>query len=206
MHCLPNSTEMTADLRLIQQGICDGNEMALTELYRLFHRKLHYFSTSIVKSPEDAEEIVEDIFVKLWANRKDVLYIENLSVYLYVAVKNRSYNAMVQKGKAVHYSFEDMENDMVAPSLDPHKLLVSAEMMKSMQLAIDTLPPRCKMIFRLIREDGLQYKEVAQILNISVNTIDVQMAIATKKICAILNQDDPEGKLLPKPNSAGRKN
>lgn len=197
---------MTANLRLIQQGICGGNEMALTELYRLFHNKLHYFSTSIVKSPEDAEEIVEDIFVKLWANRQEILHIENLSVYLYVAVKNRSYNVMTQKGKAVYHSFDDMETDMPSPSLDPYKLLVSAEMMKRMQLAIDTLPPRCKMIFRLIREDGLQYKEVAQILSISVNTIDVQMAIATKKICAILNQDDPEGKLLPKPNSAGRKN
>ena len=191
---------MTANLRLIQQGICDGNEMALTELYLLFHSRLHSFSSSIVRSPEDAEEIVEDIFVRIWANRKDILRIENLSVYLYVAVKNRSYNLLVQRGKSIHYSYEDMEDDMAAPSLDPHKLLVSAEMMKKMQDAIESLPPRCKMVFRLVREDGLQYKEVGQILGISVNTIDVQMAIATKRICTMLEQQDGEVKLLPKSN------
>jgi RNA polymerase sigma-70 factor (family 1) len=189
---------MTVNLRLIQQGICDGNEPALTELYKLFHNRLHHFSSSIVRSAQDAEEIVEDIFVRIWANRKEILRIENLSVYLYVAVKNRSYNLLVQRGRSVHYSYEDMEDDMAAPSLDPHKLLVSEEMMKRMQTAIESLPPRCKMVFRLIREDGLQYKEVAQILNISVNTIDVQMAIATKRICAILEQDT-ELKLFPKP-------
>lgn len=191
---------MTANLRLIQQGICDGSETALTELYRLFHGRLHSFSSSLVRSPEDAEEIVEDVFVKIWANRKDILRIDNLSVYLYVAVKNRSYNLLAQRGKSVHYSYEDMEDDMSAPSLDPHKLLVSAEMMKRMQQAVESLPPRCKMVFRLVREDGLPYKEIGQILGISVNTIDVQMAIATKKICAILEQQDGEVKFLPKSN------
>jgi RNA polymerase sigma-70 factor (family 1) len=196
---------MTANLRLIQQGICDGNEMALTELYRLFHSRLHYFSTSIVRSSEDAEELVEDVFVKLWANRKEILHIENLSVYLYVAVKNRSYNLLVKRGRTPYYSFEDMLEEMSTPSLDPHKLLVSAEMMKRMQSAIEALPPRCKMIFRLIREDGLQYKEVAHILNISVNTIDVQMAIATKRICTFLEQQDGEVKLFPKSNSSSNR-
>ncbi|MEI9806509.1 MAG: sigma-70 family RNA polymerase sigma factor [Bacteroidota bacterium] len=60
-------------------------------------------------------------------------------------------------------------------------------MMDRMHQVIETLPPRCKMIFKLIREDGLKYKEVAEILNISVNTIDAQMAIAVKKICAALH-------------------
>ena len=193
---------MTSDLRLVQQGIRDGNETALTELYRLFHSRLHHFSTAIVKSPADAEEIVEDIFVKIWANRKDILCIDNLSVYLYVAVKNRSFNLLTQKGRPVHYGLEEMDEGAASPSLDPHKLLVSAEMMKRMQLAVGLLPPRCKMIFRMIREDGLQYREVAQILNISVNTIDVQMAIATKRLCAMLELQDGEMKFLPGRSSA----
>jgi RNA polymerase sigma-70 factor (ECF subfamily) len=64
-------------------------------------------------------------------------------------------------------------------------------MMDRMQQAVETLPPRCKMIFKLIREDGLKYKEVSEILNISVNTIDVQMAIAVKKICTALHIQKP---------------
>jgi RNA polymerase sigma factor (sigma-70 family) len=65
--------------------------------------------------------------------------------------------------------------------------LVTAEMMKRMQQAVDNLPPRCKMIFKLVREDGLKHREVAEILNISLNTVDVQMAIAIRKICTELN-------------------
>lgn len=182
---------MTADLRLIQQGIYDGNEMALTGLYRLFYSKLHYFSQSIVRSPEDAEEIVEDVFVKLWANRQQITTIENLSVYLYVAVKNRSFNLMTRKGRTIS-SPDLLAADSSIVSSDPYKLLVEAEMLTRMQAAIELLPPRCKLIFRLIREDGLQYREVAEILNISINTIDAQMAIATKKICTLLSRQDPD--------------
>jgi DNA-directed RNA polymerase specialized sigma24 family protein len=65
--------------------------------------------------------------------------------------------------------------------------MITSEMMANMQHAIDDLPPRCKMIFKLIREDGLKYKEVSDILNISVNTIDAQMAIAVRKICTALH-------------------
>jgi len=61
--------------------------------------------------------------------------------------------------------------------------------MHKMQQAVESLPPRCKMIFKLIREDGLKHKEVAEVLNISVNTVDVQMAIAIKKICTSLQMN-----------------
>jgi len=64
--------------------------------------------------------------------------------------------------------------------------MITAEIDKIIREAVDALPPRCKMIFKLIREDGLKYKEVSQILNIAVNTIDVQMAIAVKRIAAAL--------------------
>jgi RNA polymerase sigma-70 factor (ECF subfamily) len=58
-----------------------------------------------------------------------------------------------------------------------------------MQAAVEALPPRCKMIFKLVREDGLKYREIAEILNISVNTIDAQMAIAVKKLTAAIEAD-----------------
>jgi RNA polymerase sigma-70 factor (ECF subfamily) len=64
----------------------------------------------------------------------------------------------------------------------PEQLMISGEMARKMAEAVNNLPPRCKIIYKLIREDGLKYKEVASILEISVNTIDVQMAIACKKI------------------------
>lgn len=150
------------------------------------------FAQSLVRSKEIAEELVEDVFVKLWANRFKAAEIENITVYLYVAVKNRALNALSQKAQdLVSAPFDFLDTTVDEFAADPYDLMITAEMMDRMRQAIDSLPPRCKMIFKLIREDGLKYKEVAEILNISVNTIDVQMAIAVKKICTVLHIDKP---------------
>jgi RNA polymerase sigma-70 factor (family 1) len=178
---------MTSSLPHIQQGIYAGNEQCLAELYKVFSKRLHHFARVITRSPEVAEEIVEDVFVKLWSNRHRINEVENLTVYLYVAVKNRSLNAISQKATdLIKAPFDDLDIEAGQVVSDPYNLLVTAEMMKRMQQAVDNLPPRCKMIFKLVREDGLKHREVAEILNISINTVDVQMAIAIKKICAEL--------------------
>jgi RNA polymerase sigma-70 factor (ECF subfamily) len=178
---------MTNSLLHIQQGIHANNEQCLAELYRLFSKRLHHFARVITRSHEMAEEIVEDVFVKLWSNRSRITEIDNLTVYLYVAVKNRSLNALSQKaGELVRAPFDDLEIEASQMATDPYNLLVTAEMMKRMQQAVENLPPRCKMIFKLVREDGLKHREVAEILNVSINTVDVQMAIAIKKICTEL--------------------
>jgi RNA polymerase sigma-70 factor (ECF subfamily) len=76
--------------------------------------------------------------------------------------------------------------------------MITREMMDKMNAAIEALPPRCKMIFKLVREDGLQYKEVGEILHISVKTIDAQMAIAVKRICAAVGLHQKKKSLLQK--------
>jgi len=162
--------------------------MAFTQLYVHFGKKLIHFASSLVRSKEIAEELVEDVFVKLWANRSSINEIENLTVYLYVAVKNRSLNSLSHKAKElIAAPFDYLDTTLDEFASDPYDIMITSEMMASMQHAIEDLPPRCKMIFKLIREDGLKYKEVADILNISVNTIDAQMAIAVKKICTALH-------------------
>jgi RNA polymerase sigma-70 factor (ECF subfamily) len=179
---------MTVQLQELQQMIAASNEAAFTQLYLLFGKKLIQFAVSLVRSKETAEELVEDVFVKLWSNRHKITGIENLTVYLYVAVKNRSLNSISEKARQlIQAPFDDLDIEVSDMAADPYNLLVTSEMMQKMQQAVESLPPRCKMIFKLVREDGLRYKEVADILNISVNTIDVQMAIAIKKICTMLS-------------------
>ncbi len=183
----------------IQQGICRGEEQSLASLYKLFNKRLIQFARVVTRSGDLAEEVVEDVFVKLWTNRHKIMEIENLTVYLYVSVKNRSLNCNSQKARElIQAPYDDLDIEVGDMAADPYNLLVSAEMMQKMQQAVESLPARCKMIFKLVREDGLRYKEVAAILNISVNTIDVQMSIAIKKICTLLDMDRPHLS-LPKP-------
>ena len=175
------------DFHSLQNQVSKGDQQAFARLYGLFNKRLLAFSISLVHSPEIAEEVVEDVFVKLWANRSEAAAIRNLAVYLYVAVKNQSLNRLSSIAKDLHKQpFDSLDPGVEAFRDDPHDLMVTAEMLAKMNQVIDQLPPRCKMIFKLIREDGLRYKEVSEILNISVKTIDAQMAIAIKRICEAL--------------------
>lgn len=167
----------------LQRRIAEGDEVAFTRLYGLFHKRLYYFSLSLVRLPDTAQEVVEDVFTKLWINRSRLKDIENPSVYLYVAVKNQSLNRLSVKAKEwIVSGLDETTTSVAAIGNDPLSQLMTAEMLSRVNRAIEQLPSRCKMIFKLVREDGLRYKEVAQILNISVNTIDVQMAIAVRRI------------------------
>lgn len=169
----------------ILQRIADGNEQAFASLYNDFREKLLRFSYSITRSKQSAEEIVEDIFINIWCKRQDLPEIKNISVYLYTAVKNRSLNVLSKKTYDIitaPYDFLHIEFQRFGNT--PFDLLVTREMMQQMNAAVEALPARCKMIFKLVREDGLAYKEVAEILNISAKTVDAQMAIAVKKICS----------------------
>lgn len=171
-----------------QQLVSEGNEQAFEMVYNNYHKKLIAFSKNYTGSKEQAEEIVEDVFVKLWCNRENVTQIKNLNVYLYTSVKHQSLNALSQEARrVVTESLEVSEYDVQSEDNSPHDLLVTSELMQSIQSAIESLPPRCKLIFQMVREDKLHYREIAEILNISVNTIDVQMAIAVKRLCSALN-------------------
>ena len=185
-------------LAQIQQRLSLSDESALIGLYQTCYKRLFHFAKSIVRTHELAEEAVEDVFIKLWCRRNSISEIQDLNVYLYTAVKNASLNILSQKAKdLVAAPFDFLNIELEDELISPADILITSEMMRKMQEAIDTLPPRCKIIFKLIREDGLRYKEVAEILNISINTIDAQMAIAVKKLCLALNIEKPFKTLRP---------
>ncbi len=182
-----NDHDNSVQLRELQARIAINDQAAFTQLYLHFGKRLIHFATTLVRSKETAEELTEDVFVKLWSNRIHITEIENITVYLYVAVKNKALTSLSLKARQLVLApFDFLDTSVDSFAADPYDLMITSEMMDRMHQAVEALPPRCKMIFKLIREDGLKYKEVAEILNISVNTIDVQMAIAVKKICSAL--------------------
>ncbi|WP_300597636.1 RNA polymerase sigma-70 factor [Niabella sp.] len=171
----------------MRERIAEGDEGAFTRLYGLFHKRLYHFSLSLVRLPDTANEVVEDVFTRMWLNRARLKEIHNPSVYLYVAVKNQSLNRLAVKAREwIVSGLDETTTSVAAIDGDPFTQVVTAEMLRRVNHAVEQLPPRCKMIFKLVREDGLRYKEVAEILNISVNTIDVQMATAVRRISEAL--------------------
>jgi RNA polymerase sigma-70 factor (ECF subfamily) len=159
---------------------------AYKELYILLFDGLHKFSYSLIKSREGAEEIVSDVFVKLWQIRDQLSQIDNLKVYLYTITKNFSLNYITKNSKYPIVHLEQMNVETVIEIISPEDLYISGEAISRVKQVIHELPPQCKLIFQLVKDEGLKYKEVATVLNISVFTVRNQVAIATRKIAEAL--------------------
>jgi RNA polymerase sigma-70 factor (family 1) len=165
------------------------DQQAYRELYTSLYSYLFGFAKTIVQSRESAEEVVSDVFIKLWERRKELEKIENLKVYLYVATRNIAFNYLDKQKRNSTNSIDDVEAEFTSIDFDPEQLLITADMLALIQKAIDQLPPKCKIIFKLAKEDGLKYREVAEVLNISVKTVENQLAIALYKIGTAVSFD-----------------
>jgi RNA polymerase sigma-70 factor (family 1) len=159
---------------------------AYKELYLLMYPNLHKFCYSFTRSKEVAEEVVSDVFIKLWQIRSQLSSINNLRVYLYSISKNLSLNYLAQASRNPAVQSEHINIESFIDFRDPEDVFISKETIQKIKLLIQELPPQCKLIFFLVREDGLSYKEVGEILNLSVFTVRNQLAIATKKIAEAL--------------------
>jgi RNA polymerase sigma-70 factor (family 1) len=167
-----------------QIALCDDMK-AYRRLYELLYERLFWFSFSFVKSREVAEEIVSDVFIKLWSIRNELRSIDNLTVYLYIIAKNFSLNYITKRYKYPQVSLDDIQFEVVT-SITPEDLYISTEIGQKIKEAIAQLPSQCKLIFQMVREDGLKPKEVAAILNIAEITVRNQLTIAAKKIARML--------------------
>ncbi|MCU0381888.1 MAG: RNA polymerase sigma-70 factor [Chitinophagaceae bacterium] len=162
------------------------DESAYKELFFQFFNTLTRFSTGIVHSGETAEEIVSDVFIQLWKDRTKLEQIQDLQLYLFIAVKNNSLRASRQQQKKGTLSVEEMQVELESTYLDPAQKIMSAEALQSIHTAINNLPPRAKLIFKLAKEDKMRYKDIANLLDISVKTVDNQLSIAIRKIAVAI--------------------
>jgi RNA polymerase sigma-70 factor (family 1) len=186
MNC--KSTNETLLLGL-KEKIAASDQNSFRQLFHLYAKKLTQFAFAIVKSNEAAREIVDEVFIKIWKNRSSITTIQNLTVYLYTAIKNTSLNYLSARAKQNMVESFDFFSIQLSDNNSPEKTLISSELLKKINAAIDQLPPRCKMVFKLVREDGLSYKEVGAILKISPKTVDAQMMIAVKQISEKVRMD-----------------
>jgi RNA polymerase sigma-70 factor (family 1) len=179
---------------LISQIAQYDDALAYRELFIIYHRKLVSFSASITRCIESSEEIVSDVFMKIWLQRNTLTTIANFHLYIYIVTKNLSINRLLKDKKRRSFSLDEMEVDITSLSLDPEMMMITSEMNRRIQEAIQMLPPRCRLVFKLIKEDGLTYRETAELMELSLKTIENQMTIAFRKIGECIRLE------LPKPS------
>lgn len=162
------------------------DEAAYKELFMQMFGSLTRFATGILHSKEIAEEIVSDVFISIWNDRSKLNEIEDLQLYLFVAVKHNSFRKVKQQNKKATLSLDEMKVETDSLYQNPEDKMISSESMKDIETAINHLPQRARLIFKLAKEDRMRYKEIAALLDISVKTVDHQLAIALRKITLAL--------------------
>jgi RNA polymerase sigma-70 factor (family 1) len=173
-------------MNILLQKIQSGDENGFKEFYHAQFFKLYQFAYSFLHSKEPSEEIANDVFLALWQKRGTLHKIDNINVYLYVSVKNACLNYLRRNNMPVPVSVDDLPVYHFQLIADPELLLHQKELQQQISEAVEQLPPRCRLIFKLVKEDGLSYKEVASILELSIKTIDSQLCLALKKLAVTL--------------------
>lgn len=160
-----------------------------TEAYIAYFPKLIRFSETYLLSREDAENIVQDVFLYLWEHPEVWESVEHVNAFLFAMVKNRCIDYLRQQTQSRRRKYpltelqeKELQLKLYALQTFQSEGLFQTETQRLLRKAIDELPPRCREIFLLSRFDGLHHKEIAERLSISVNTVEGQIAIALHKL------------------------
>lgn len=167
----------------------NGDRLSFKKLYQLYYRKLFCLAKSFVKNTEDAEEIVNDTFLNLWAKRADLPLIQNFTIYACTAIRNKSLNYISKLKINRHLSLDEIDVEVCSNYASGEDKLLAGDLQQLLERTITKLPPQCRLVFKLVKEDGFKYKEVAELLDVSVKAIEYHMGYAFKRIWEALPSD-----------------
>lgn len=187
---------MVIDIEYYWQRIKSGDEQALNILFENFYSPLCYFSFQITHDHSLSEEIVQDVFLKLWLDRKAIKILTSFKAYLFQSVRNLSINE-VKKRNTGKGSVNQTVSDTLWSYLIDHTEsqeyiidhLISGETSSTIEKVINSLPRQCRSVFLLSRMENKSNKEIAHLMNISVNTVRAHIYHALEKISAILKKE-----------------
>ena len=174
-------TQKMGDEKFLLQRLKDDDIKALEVIFNRHYSNLCKYLLLIFKSQLLVDHVAQDIFIHLWENRKKIEIKTSLESYLYSAGRYKAVNEF--RNAKRHEKIEaSISETLEKESESPFSILESKELEQIINEAINKLPERCQQIFRLSREEELSNKEIAQTLNISINTVETQITIASKKI------------------------
>jgi len=163
----------------ILQLVAMGDERAFRRLFNQYHHRLGIHIFNITKSHELAEEVVQDVFLKIWNNRALLSDVVNFKAYLYVASKNQAINALkrIAQEKVLTIELADTVYEIGADETGEEN-----ERYILVDEAIDHLPPQQRLVYLLSRHERLQYAEIAERLSLSRETVKKYLQISTESI------------------------
>jgi len=174
--------------RLLKKISEESCERSFKELFDISFSGLYEITLYYLKHPMVAEEVVSDLFLKLWNKREKLKGIDEPIHYLFIATKRQSLNHLRSKKGIESLYIHDLDHKIFIDHITPEDCIFSKEELDNINSCIENLPEKCRLVFRLVKEDGLKYKEVADLLDLSEKTVEMHVSNALKKLRDDLNK------------------
>ena len=170
---------MADDDTLFRQ-IREGDRKAFKILFDTWYAPLCHYASHFLNDDDQAEEVVQELFVKLWEKKKELFIETSLKHYLFRSVRNQCLNLIRQNKVRKLHALK--LRDALLTEDSPEDYRITPEALLKIEEGIASLPEKRQEIFRLNRQEGLKYREIAEKLGISVKTVEVQMGAALKTL------------------------
>jgi RNA polymerase sigma-70 factor (ECF subfamily) len=178
---LPPNNHHTKEL--IGLYIRNNDRVAFREFYDIYYPKLINFARVFLQDFSQVQEVVSDVFYKILKNPSLLERADDVDSYLFVAVKNRALSSQKRIKIFGNYrSIEDVKDYLIPEKGNPEDIFIESELYGIIWHVIKKMPPKRRTIYMMIKEDGMRYKEVAKLLDVSVKTIEAHMFEAMKPI------------------------
>ncbi|WP_256006770.1 RNA polymerase sigma factor [Pedobacter deserti] len=159
--------------------IAEGDQRAFEIIYDRYHARIYQFAIAYLRNEMDSEEIVQEIFLKLWMRDGRSSPIENLPAYFQILTRNHSLNALRRKARINSTDLEASVN-WIEDDLDTEHHILLNDTRRVLNQAIELLPPQQRIVYQLCHVQGLKYEDVAKQLNISPGTVHSHVKSALK--------------------------
>jgi len=174
------SNQLDNESEIIRQ-IATGNQHAFTLMFDFYQRFVFDYGRKLTKSEDQAGEIVQDIFLKIWLNREHLASVDNFGAYLNTMVRNHSLNVIRKIANEFRYA-RVLQSELKEFSEATNEQLDYNETKRLLNEAIESLPSQQRMAYRLCHQEGLKYEQAAAEMNISARTVQAHMGQALKRI------------------------
>lgn len=164
-----------------------GDRSAFAEIYNRYWKKLFTVATNKIGQPEEAEEVVQDIFISLWNRREDIIITTSLGAYLAVSVKYRVIKVLAKRNQYNKYA---VHSQAILPitTNSTEEWFEFEELRSRLEVLVANLPEKCRLVYKASREAGFSQKQIAQEFGISEKTVEAHIGKALKSLRTGLGQ------------------